>query len=175
MNRTVKWKDVEPKDEDGVDGRGVSGWDGWVCGLGPVGTSLIFGLVRGAGAFAPVLPTFVLVSRMQLAERCRYHGHFLSAVSSSRREVTVGGPLVRDSVLCVGLDLGGVSVTSGSCTRPSHSCDGCVCDLVEVGDSSIYGLVRGTGTFTEVFPTFVLASRIQLAQRYFQYSVFFET
>ena len=24
-------EDVKPKDEDGVDGRGVCGWDGWVC------------------------------------------------------------------------------------------------------------------------------------------------
>jgi hypothetical protein len=46
-----------------------------VCGLGPVGTSLIFGLVRGAGAFAPVLPTFVFVSRMQLAERYCGNGY----------------------------------------------------------------------------------------------------
>ena len=36
-------EDVEPKDEDGVDGRGVSGWDGWVCGLGVVGASSVFG------------------------------------------------------------------------------------------------------------------------------------
>ncbi len=52
-------EDVEPKDEDGVDGRGVCGWDGWVGGLGAVGASSIFGLVRRAGAFAAVLPTFV--------------------------------------------------------------------------------------------------------------------
>ncbi len=57
-------KDVEPKDDDRVDGRGVCGWDGWVCGLGAVGASPIFGLVHRAGAFAAVLPTFVLVSRM---------------------------------------------------------------------------------------------------------------
>ncbi len=37
-------EDVNPKDEDGVDGRGVGGWDGWVCGLGAVGASSIFGL-----------------------------------------------------------------------------------------------------------------------------------
>ena len=37
---------------------------GWVCDLGVVVTSLIFGLVRGAGAFGKVLPTFVLVSRI---------------------------------------------------------------------------------------------------------------
>jgi hypothetical protein len=43
-------EDVEPKDEDGVNGRGVSGCDGWVCGLGAVGVLRIFGLVRRAGA-----------------------------------------------------------------------------------------------------------------------------
>ena len=52
-------EDVKPKDEDGIDGRGVCGWDGWVCVLGVVGASSIFGLVRRAGAFAAVLPTFV--------------------------------------------------------------------------------------------------------------------
>jgi hypothetical protein len=57
-------EDVEPKDEDGVDGRGVSGWDGWVGGLGAAHDSSIFGLVRRVGAFTPVLPTFVLVTRM---------------------------------------------------------------------------------------------------------------
>ena len=36
-------EDVKPEDEDGVDGRGVCGWDGWVCGLGAVGASLAFG------------------------------------------------------------------------------------------------------------------------------------
>jgi hypothetical protein len=57
-------EDVKPEDEDGVDGRGVSGWDEWVCGLGAVSTSLAFGLVRGSGAFAVVLPSFALSSRM---------------------------------------------------------------------------------------------------------------
>ena len=87
--------DVEPRDEDGVDGRGVCGWDRWVCGLGAVGVSPIFGLVRRAGAFAAVLPTFVLVSRMQLAQQYRGNGHFLSAASSSRHEAMVGGALAR--------------------------------------------------------------------------------
>jgi hypothetical protein len=41
-----------------------------------------------------------------------------------------------------------------------------VCDLSEVGDSSIFGLVRGTGTFTGVLPTFVLVSRIQVEEQY---------
>jgi hypothetical protein len=45
-------EDVKPKDQDGVDGWGVCGWDGWVCGLGAVDASLVFGLVRGAGAFS---------------------------------------------------------------------------------------------------------------------------
>jgi hypothetical protein len=58
---------VKPKDQDGVDGWGVCGWDGWMCGLGAVGSSLVFGLVRGAGAFAAVLPSVVLVSRIQFA------------------------------------------------------------------------------------------------------------
>ena len=62
-------EDVKPKDEDGVDGQGVCGWDGLLGGLGEVGASLTFGVVRGAGAFAAVLPTFVLVSRIQLAQR----------------------------------------------------------------------------------------------------------
>ncbi len=59
-------EDVNPKDEDGVDGRGVSGWDGWVCGLGAVGDSSIFGLVRRDGAFTGGLLTFPLVSGLQL-------------------------------------------------------------------------------------------------------------
>jgi hypothetical protein len=37
---------------------------------------------------------------------------------------------------------------------------GGVCDLGAVGVSSIFGLVGGTGTFTEVLPTFVLVSRM---------------
>ncbi len=70
--------------------------DGWVCCLGAVGASLTFGVVRGAGAFAAVLPTFVLVSGIQLAQR--YRGNTatsFSAVSSSRREAMVGGALAR--------------------------------------------------------------------------------
>ena len=76
-------EDVEPRDEDGVDGQGVCGWDGRVCVLGAVGASSIFGLVRGTRTFATVLPTLVLVSRIHLAERHRGFGHFLSVSSSS--------------------------------------------------------------------------------------------
>ncbi len=71
----------------------------WVCGLGAVGASLVFGLVRGAGAFAPVLPSVVLVSRIQIAPR--YRGNIATSfivASSSRREEMVGGALVRDSL-----------------------------------------------------------------------------
>jgi hypothetical protein len=38
--------DVEPKDEDGVDGRGVSGWEGGVCGFGVVDNSTVTGRER---------------------------------------------------------------------------------------------------------------------------------
>ena len=64
-------EDVEPKDEDGVDGWGVCGWDGWVGGLGAMGVSSIFGLVRGTGTFTVVLPIFFFVSRIQIAQRYR--------------------------------------------------------------------------------------------------------
>ncbi len=148
------------------NGRGVRGWDGRVCDVGAVGASSIFGLVRGAGAFAAVLPTCSLVSRMQLAQRYRGFGHFLSATSSSRREAMVGGVLARASALRVGLGVGGAAVASGSRARPSHSRDGWVCDLGAVGASSIFGLVRGAGAFAAVLPTLVLVSRMQLAQRY---------
>jgi hypothetical protein len=50
---------LDPRDAGGVDGRGVRGWDGRVCGLGAVGASSIFGLVRAAGAFVEVIPTCV--------------------------------------------------------------------------------------------------------------------
>ena len=78
----------------------------------------------------------------------------------------VGGVLTRASVFRVGLGVGGAAVASGSRARPSHSCDGWVCDLGAVGASSIFGLVRGAGAFAAVLPTFVLVSRIQPAQRY---------
>jgi hypothetical protein len=76
-------EDVETKDEVGVDGRGVSRWEGWVGGLGAVGASSLFGLVRGTGPFVVVLPTFVLVSRIQLTQRYRVNATSFSAASSS--------------------------------------------------------------------------------------------
>ena len=119
-------EDVEPKDEDGVDGRGVCGWDGWVCGLGAVGASLAFGLVRGTGAFAVVLPSFALVSRIPFAQRYSDNATSFRVVSSSRLEAMVGGALARALAFRVGLGVSGAAVASGSRTRPSHSCDGWV-------------------------------------------------
>ena len=78
----------------------------------------------------------------------------------------VGGALVRASVLSVGLGVGGSVVVSGSHVHPSHSCDGWVCDLGVVVDSSVFGLIRGSGVFATVLPTFVLVSRMQFAQQY---------
>ncbi len=78
----------------------------------------------------------------------------------------VVGALTRDSVLCVDLGVGGATVASGSHGRPSYSCDGWVCDLGVVGVSSIFGLIRGSGTFAVVLPTFVLVLRMHLAQQY---------
>ncbi len=42
-------EDVKPKDEDGVDGRGVCGWHGWVCGLGAWATHRYSGWYVGPG------------------------------------------------------------------------------------------------------------------------------
>jgi hypothetical protein len=89
-----------------------------------------------------------------------------STASSSRRKSMVDGALTRVSVVRVGLGVGGSSVTSGSCARPSHSCDGWVCDLGVVDTSSIFVLISGSGSFVEVFPTFVLVSRMHLTQQY---------
>jgi hypothetical protein len=80
---------------------------GWVCCLGVVGASLVFGLVRGSGAFVTVLPSVVLVSRIHLAQR--YRGNIatsFSAASSSRREAMVGGVLTRAYLLTSALSLG---------------------------------------------------------------------
>jgi hypothetical protein len=70
--------------------------DGWVCGLGSVVASSIFGWVRRSGAFTVVLLTCVLGSRMQLTQQYRDNDHFLIAVSSSRHKTMVGDVLPRD-------------------------------------------------------------------------------
>jgi hypothetical protein len=54
-------EDVKPEDEERVDGRGISGWETWVCCLGTVSTSLTLGLVRGTGSFVEVVPSFPVV------------------------------------------------------------------------------------------------------------------
>ena len=70
---------------------------------------------------------------------------------------------MRTSALRVGVGVGGVVISSGSRVHSSYSCDGWVCDLGTVGDSSIFGLVRGPGAFVVVLPTLVLVSRMQLS------------
>jgi hypothetical protein len=99
---------------------------GWVCDLGAVGVSSIFGLVRGSGVFAAVLPTLVLVSRFQLAQRYRGFAHFLSAASSSRLKTMVGDDLVKASAFRFGLGVSRATIVSGSCTRPSQSWMSCL-------------------------------------------------
>jgi hypothetical protein len=89
--------------------------------LGAVGASLIFGLIRGSGTFNVSFPTFVLVSRMQLAQQYRGNGHFLRASSSSKHESMVDVALARDSLLRVGLGVSGTTIVSGSYARPSYS------------------------------------------------------
>ena len=76
----------------------------------------------------------------------------------------VGVTLTRASVLCVGFGVGRVIIVSGSHTRPSHSCDGWVCDLGVVGVPLIFGLTRGSGTFVGGMLTFALVSGFQIAQ-----------
>ena len=114
--------------------------DGWVCCLGAVGASLTFGVVRGAGAFAAVLPTFVLVSGIQLAQR--YRGNIatsFSAASSSRREAMVGGALARVSAFRVGLGVSGATIVSGSCACPSLSrISRCLTSSLSLGISSLF-------------------------------------
>ncbi len=85
-----------------------------------MGASLVFGLVRGAGAFVEVIPSFALVSRMSFAHHNRGFDHFFSAASFSRREAMVGGALVRASDFRVALGVSGATIVSGSCTCPSH-------------------------------------------------------
>jgi hypothetical protein len=94
--------------------------DGWVCGLGAVGDSLVFGLVRGPGPFAVVLPSFVLVSNMSFAQHNRGFATSFSATSSLRRETMVGGALARASAFRVDLGVSGAAIVSGSCACPSH-------------------------------------------------------
>ncbi len=85
-----------------------------------MGDSLVFGLRRGAGAFAAVLPSFVLVSNMSFAQHNRGFATSFSGTSSLRREEMVGGALPRASTFRVGLGVSGSVIVSGSCACPSH-------------------------------------------------------
>ncbi len=76
----------------------------------------------------------------------------------------VGVVLTRTSALRVGLGVGRALIASGSRTRPSHSCDGWMCDLGVVGAPLIFGLSRGAGVFDGRLLTFALVSGFQLAQ-----------
>jgi hypothetical protein len=91
-----------------------------VCGLGEVGSSLVFGLVRGVGTVASVLPSFVLVSNMPFTEHNRGFATSFRGASSFRREAIVGGALARASAFRVGLGVSGAVIVSGSCACPSH-------------------------------------------------------
>jgi hypothetical protein len=81
----------------------VNRCDVCVCDLGVVGVPSIFGLTRSTGAFVGELLTFVLVSGFQIVQ------HNVA--------------LTRVSALCVGLGVGGATIASGSCVRPSNSWD----------------------------------------------------
>ena len=96
--------------------------DGWVCDLGALGASSIFGLVRMAGAFTGRLLTFASVSGIQLAQHnCSNKCYFVSAAFPSRLEALVGDTLARVSALRFGLGVGGTTIASGSRARTSHS------------------------------------------------------
>ena len=125
-------------------------------GLGVVGVSSIFGLVRRSGPFTGGLLTFTLVSGLHLAERNCGTCHFFNSVFSSQLETMVVGALTRASALRAGLGVGRVLIASGSLTRQSPSCDGWVCDLGVVGSPLIFGLSRGTGSFAGGLLTFDL-------------------
>jgi len=70
----------------------------------------------------------------------------------------VGGTLTSPSVFRVGLGFCLTAAVSGSRAHPSYSCDGWVCALEVMDTSLIFGLVRGTGTFVAVLPTFIYFS-----------------
>ena len=91
-----------------------------MCGLGVVGASLVFGLVRGTGVFTTVLSSFALVSRMPFTERYRVNSTSFKSASSSRLETMVDGALERASAFRVDLGVGGATIVSGSCACTSH-------------------------------------------------------
>ena len=92
-----------------------------MCGLGALGASSMFGLVRRAGAFTGRLLTFASVSGIQLAEQYRGNKcHSSSQRFPSRLEAMVGDTLARVSTLRFGLGVGGGLIASGSRACTSH-------------------------------------------------------
>ena len=92
-------------------------------------------LVRGTGAFAAVLPSFVLVSKMPFAQHSRGFATSFSAASSSRLEAMVGGALERVSTFRVDLGVSGTVIVSGSIVRLSIA-------LVDVSRVDLFFVVR---------------------------------
>ncbi len=70
---------------------------------------------------------------------------------------------MRVSAFRVGLGVSGSVIAPGLCACPSRSCDGWVCGLGVVDVSLVFGLVRGSGAFDVVLPSFDLVSGIQFA------------
>ena len=89
--------------------------DGWVCDLGALDASSIFGLVRRSGSFTGGLLTFPSVSEIQIAQHNRGNKcHFFGAVFPSRLETMVGDTLARGSALCFGLGVGLIDIRVGT-------------------------------------------------------------
>ncbi len=134
-----------------MDGGFAGGMGGCVVWVRWVPDSLAFGLVRGAGAFAAVLPSFVLVSRIPFARRYRVNATSFSGASCSRREAMVGGALSRVSAFRVGLGVGGAVIVPGLRACPSHSCDGWVCGWVRWAPPWYLGWYVGPGLSLRCF------------------------
>ena len=104
-----------------------------------VGAPLIFGLARGAGAFAGGLLTFALVSGFQLAQNYCRKCHLFSTTLPSQLESMVDGALVRASVLDVDLGVGGTTIVSGSRVHTSYSWTSCLLSSsFSLGVSSLF-------------------------------------
>jgi hypothetical protein len=67
---------------------------------------------------------FSVTSRMQLAQKYRGNGHFLSAASSSRHKAMVGGALVRASAFRVGLGVSGTTTIVTLDVNPTNRATG---------------------------------------------------
>jgi hypothetical protein len=85
----------------------------------------------------------------------------------------VDGALSRVSTFCVGLGVGVTVIAPGLHACPSRSCDVWVCGLDSVVASLVFGLVRGSGSFDVVLPSFALVSRMPFAQHNHGFGHFF--